>query len=232
MFEFTSRSQFSSVVANNNKTKKLKQEQKNSIMSLSKVSLSFGCFGMVGNPITKKDEHIRKFTWTHQNGTTLVLLSYGAIIQSIKVPDRGGKLDDVVLGFDDIAGYRTKKNPYFGALVGRVANRIARGEFEIGGEKFSVAKNWNNKHHLHGGVIGFDKFNFSHHVDGNVVYLSHLSPDGYEGYPGDVLMTVRCELREDCTVAMEYTATSTKPTPINLTNHSYFNLAGHVSVDW
>lgn len=199
-------------------------------MSFSKISLETGCFGMVENPITKKDEHIRKFTWRHQNGSSLVLLSYGAIIQSIKVPNRTGHLNDVVLGFDDIAGYRKKNNPYFGALVGRVANRIARGEFEIGSEKFTVAKNWNNKHHLHGGIVGFDKFNFTHHLDGNAVYLSHLSPDGYEGYPGNVLVTVKCELREDCSVAMEYTATSTKPTPINLTNHSYFNLAGHVSL--
>lgn len=200
-------------------------------MSLKKVSLKESCFGMVENPITKKSEHIRKFTWEHQNGSSVVLLSYGAILQSIKVPNRNGKLDDVVLGFDDISGYRKKNNPYFGALVGRVANRIARGEFELNGEKFMFAKNWNHKHHLHGGIVGFDKFNFTHHVDGNVVSLSSLNPDGYEGYPGDVIITVKCELREDCSINLEYTATSTKPTPINLTNHSYFNLGGHVSIE-
>lgn len=193
------------------------------------IKLITDCFGTVENPITKKRDNIKRFTWENKNGMSVSLLSYGAIIQSIKVPDRSGQVEDVVLGFDDIAGYRTSNNPYFGALVGRVANRIARGEFTLNGEVLNVAKNWNNKHHLHGGIIGFDKFNFHHHVEGNVVFLSHLSPDGYEGYPGDVLTTVRCELRDDNSLAMEYQATSTKPTPINLTNHSYFNLAGHVS---
>lgn len=192
------------------------------------VQLKTDCFGSVENPITKKRDKIRRFTWENKNGMSVSLISYGAIIQSIKVPDRSGQIEDVVLGFDDISGYRKSNNPYFGALVGRVANRIARGEFKLSDETFNVAKNWNNKHHLHGGIIGFDKFNFHHHVIGNVVYLSHLSPDAYEGYPGDVLVTVKCELLSDNSIAMEYQATSTKPTPINLTNHSYFNLAGHV----
>lgn len=195
----------------------------------SSVQLKVDSFGTVENPITKKRDDIKRFTWTNEKGMSVALLSYGAIIQSITVPDRSGNPSDVVLGFDDIAGYRSKGNPYFGALVGRVANRIARGEFTLNGVDFKVAKNWNNKHHLHGGIVGFDKFNFNFNVVGNVVYLSHLSPDGYEGYPGDVLTTVRCELRDDNAIAMEYKATTTKPTPINLTNHSYFNLAGHVS---
>jgi aldose 1-epimerase len=200
-------------------------------MSASRdVKLQVECFGTVENPITKKREEIKKFTWENaKSGASVVLLSYGAIIQSIKVPDRAGQLDDVVLGFDDISGYRKSNNPYFGALVGRVANRIARGEFVLEGETHNVAKNWNGKHHLHGGIVGFDKFNFHHHVVGNVVYLTHLSPDGYEGYPGDVLLSVKCEFLDDNSIAMEYQATSTKSTPINLTNHSYFNLAGHVS---
>lgn len=195
----------------------------------SEVTLKVDCFGTVENPITKKRDEIKKFTWENKNGASVTLLSYGAIIQSIKVPDRSGQLADVVLGFDDIAGYRKSNNPYFGALVGRVANRIARGEFSLNGADYNVAKNWNNKHHLHGGIVGFDKFNFNHHVEGNVVYLSHISPDGYEGYPGDVIVTVKCELHSDNSIALEYQATTTKPTPINLTNHSYFNLAGHVS---
>lgn len=197
-------------------------------MTSNNVQLNIECFGSVENPITKKRDHIKKFTWENKNGMSVSLISYGAIIQSIKVPDRAGNIADVVLGFDDIAGYRKTDNPYFGAFVGRVANRIARGEFKLNDDTINVAKNWNNKHHLHGGIIGFDKFNFDHHVDGNVVYLSHLSPDGYEGYPGAVLTTVKCELLNDNSIAMEYQATTTKPTPINLTNHSYFNLAGHV----
>lgn len=158
---------------------------------------------------------------------SISVLSYGAIIQAINVPDRDGNVADVAMGFDDIAGYRKSNNPYFGALIGRVANRIANGEFTLNGEEIKLAKN-KITFHLHGGIIGFDKFNFHHHIDGNVLYLSHLSPDGYEGYPGDVLTTVKCELRSDDSIAMTYQATTTKPTPINLTNHSYFNLGGHV----
>lgn len=195
---------------------------------MSSTKLKIDCFGTVENPITKKREEVKRFTFENGNGMSVALLSYGAIIQSIKVPDRSGKVEDVVLGFDDVTGYRKSNNPYFGALVGRVANRIARGEFTLNEEIVKVAKNWNGKHHLHGGIVGFDKFNFGYFVDGNVVYLSHLSPDGYEGYPGDVLLSVKCELNNENSIVMEYQATTTKPTAINLTNHSYFNLAGHV----
>lgn len=196
---------------------------------MSSTQLKIDCFGTVEHPITKKREEVKRFTFENENGMSVALLSYGATIQSIKVPDRLGKVEDVVLGFDDITGYRKSNNPYFGALVGRVANRIAQGEFTLNGEVIKVAKNWNGKHHLHGGIVGFDKFNFDYHVDGNVVYLSHLSPDGYEGYPGNVLVTVKCELNSENSIVMEFQATTTKPTAINLTNHSYFNLAGHVS---
>jgi aldose 1-epimerase len=197
-------------------------------MSSNDIQLKIDTFGTVENPITKKQEEITRFTWINKNGMLVSLISYGAIIQSIQVPNRSGHLDDVVLGFDDIAGYRKSNNPYFGAIIGRVANRIARGEFTLNGKTVTLAKN-RTTFHLHGGNIGFDKFNFNHHVDGNVVYLSHLSPDNYEGYPGDVLLTIKCELRNDNSIAMEYQATSSRPTPINITNHSYFNLAGHGS---
>jgi aldose 1-epimerase len=197
-------------------------------MSSHGVTLKVDSFGSVEDPISKKLEEITRFTWQNEEGMVIQLISYGAIVTSIKVPDRAGVLADVVLGFDDIAGYRKKNNPYFGALVGRVANRVARGQFVLNGEIVNVAKNWNNKHALHGGIVGFDKFNFHHHIDGNVVYLTSLSPDRYEGYPGDVITTVKCELLSDNSLTMEFTATTTKPTAINLTNHSYFNLAGHV----
>ncbi|CRK93653.1 CLUMA_CG007182, isoform A [Clunio marinus] len=197
-------------------------------MTSHNIELSIDTFGSVENPITKKQEEVKKFTWRNvENGMSVVLISYGVIIQSIKVPDRSGNLADVVCGFDDVSGYLQSNNPYFGAMVGRVANRIAHGEFVLNGEVRKVAKNWNNKHHLHGGIIGFNKFNFNHYVVGNVVYLSHLSPDNFEGYPGDLLLTIKCELTSDNSIAMEYKATSSKSTPINLTNHSYFNLAGH-----
>lgn len=194
------------------------------------VTLSIDTFGSVENPMTKKQEEITRFTWQNASGMSVQLITYGAIITSIKVPDRSGQIADVVLGFDDISGYRKKNNPYFGALVGRVANRIARGQFILNGEVINVAKNWNNKHALHGGIVGFDKFNFNYYTRGNAVYLTHLNPDKWEGYPGDCLVTVRCELLNDSSLTMDFTATTTKPTAVNLTNHSYFNLAGHVSM--
>lgn len=159
------------------------------------------------------------------------MISYGAIITTIKVPDRDGNLSDVVLGFDDMKGYQQKGNPYFGALVGRVANRIAHGEFKVGDKQYNIEKNWNNIHSLHGGIVGFDKFPWDSFVDASTktVHLSHLSPDGYEGYPGAVLTTLSCSLADDNSFRILMKATSTKATPINLTNHSYFNLAGHVS---
>lgn len=198
-------------------------------MANSGVTLSIDTFGSVENPMTKKKEDITRFTWQNANGMSVQLITYGAIITSIKVPDRNGQLADVVLGFDDISGYRKANNPYFGALIGRVANRIARGQFILNGEVINVAKNWNNKHALHGGIVGFDKFNFNYYTHGNAVYLTHLNPDKWENYPGDCLVTVRCELLNDNSLTMDFTATTTKPTAINLTNHSYFNLAGHVS---
>lgn len=111
--------------------------------------------------------------------------------------------------------------------MGRVANRIANGEFKLGQQSFSLAKNFLGKHNLHGGIIGFDKFNWDSYVDGNTVFLTHVSPDGYEGFPGTVLVTVACKLTDDNSFSMKISAVSSKPTPINMSNHSYFNLAGH-----
>lgn len=113
--------------------------------------------------------------------------------------------------------------------MGRVANRIANAEFKFGGESYSLSKNFLGKHNLHGGIIGFDKFNWDSYVDGEKVFLTHVSPDGYEGFPGTVLVTAACWLSDDNSFTMKITAVSSKPTPINMSNHSYFNLAGHAS---
>lgn len=205
-------------------------------MTSSGVTLKVDGFSSVEDPITKTECEIKRFTWQNESGMSVQLISYGAIVTSIKVPDRAGQISDIVLGFDDISGYRKENNPYFGALIGRVANRIARGQFVLNGQIINVSKN-RGTFSLHGGQIGFDKFNFNHYIEGNAVYLTHLSPDNYMGYPGAVLTTIKCELLSDNSLTMEFTATTTKPTAINLTNHSYFNLAGHVSVkrkplDW
>lgn len=128
------------------------------------------------------------------------------------------------------SGYLKDGNAaYIGSMMGRVANRIANGEFDLDGEKHVVAKNFLGKHSLHGGVIGFNKFNWDSYVDGTTVYLTHVSPDGYEGYPGTVLVTAECRLSDDDGFVTNISAVSTKPTIINMSNHSYFNLAGHGS---
>lgn len=112
-------------------------------------------------------------------------------------------------------------------MMGRVANRIANGEFDLNGQKYNLAKTFLGKHSLHGGVIGFDKFNWDSYIEGTTVYLTHVSPENFEGYPGTVLVTAECNLSEANDFKMNLTAVSNKPTIINMSNHSYFNLAGH-----
>lgn len=191
------------------------------------VTLTVDGFGTVKNPLTGAVEPVKRFTWTNDSGMSVQVISYGATITSIKVPGKDGSVSDVVLGFDDIPGYQTANNPYFGATVGRVANRIGGGKFTIEGVEYQVTKNYEGRHQLHGGKIGFDKFNWTTHVVGTVVTLTHTNMDGHEGYPGTVLASVTYELKNDNRFVYKFQATSSKPTPINLTNHSYFNLAGH-----
>lgn len=151
------------------------------------------------------------------------VITYGARIQSISAPDRQGKRADVVLGFADIAGYESD-NPYFGAVVGRYGNRIAKGEFTIDGKTYHVPVN-NNGQSLHGGLVGFDKLVWTGKVIPNGVEMTLVSPDGDQGYPGTLTAHVRYTLRGH-DLRLEYSATTDKPTVTNLTNHSYFNLAG------
>ncbi|XP_052896369.1 galactose mutarotase isoform X2 [Anopheles moucheti] len=191
------------------------------------VTLTVDGFGTVKHPKTGATETVKRFTWRNTNGMSVQVISYGAIITVMKVPDRNGRVDDVVLGFDDVQGYQTPNNPYFGATIGRIANRIGGGKFTLNGQEFQVTKNFENRHQLHGGKVGFDKYNWDAFVDGTVVTLTHTSPDGDEGYPGAVMVSVRYELKGDNRFEALFKAVSTKPTPINLTNHSYFNLAGH-----
>ena len=190
------------------------------------VKFTVECFALVKNPINGNTEVVRRYTWSNATGMSVQVITYGAIITSMKVPDRNGVCEDVVLGFDDIEGYQKADNPYFGAAVGRVANRIGGAEFCLEGKTFTLAKNI-GEHHLHGGIIGFDKFNWTPYVQGTVLKLTHTSDDGYEGYPGAVMVTIAYELTKDNCFNISYNASSSNATPINLTNHSYFNLAGH-----
>lgn len=152
------------------------------------------------------------------------ITNLGATIVSLKVPDRAGKMGDVVLGFDSPADYYAGKS-YFGAVVGRYGNRIAKGRFSLDGHQYTLAKNDNGVNHLHGGAKGFDKAVWMPRVDGDALELTYLSKDGEEGYPGNLKATVRYSLT-DSGLRIDYSATTDKDTVANITNHSYFNLAG------
>ena len=155
------------------------------------------------------------------------VMDYGCTIVNIVVPDRHGKMADVALGFDTFAPY-PDKSPYFGALVGRYANRIARGKFSLDRVTYSLAIN-NGPNTLHGGLRGFDKRMWKYEpVDSDIpaVRFSRLSPDGEEGYPGNLFVSVTYVLGEDNSLRITYQATTDKDTVVNLTNHTYFNLAG------
>jgi aldose 1-epimerase len=178
--------------------------------------------------VAPSGDSVNLFTLTNPRGMEARVMSYGGIIVSLKVPDRAGALDDVVLGYDSLAGY-LRSSPYFGAIVGRYGNRIASGLFTLDGTTYHLATN-NGPNALHGGLQGFDKVVWHAEPfkrDSNVgVVLTYTSPDGDQGYPGTLHATVTYTLTPANELAVEYRATADKPTPVNLTQHSYFNLAG------
>lgn len=153
------------------------------------------------------------------------ITNYGGIIVSLTAPDRDGRFENVVLGFDNFAAYE-KQNPFFGCITGRYANRIANSRFTLLGKEYQLTSN-HGKHHLHGGTKGFDKqlWNATQ-KDAQTLELSHTSPDGEEGYPGSLQTTVTYRLHDDDTLIIEYLAITDQPTIVNLTNHTYFNLTG------
>ncbi|MGW0709939.1 aldose epimerase family protein [Streptomyces sp. NPDC002643] len=167
--------------------------------------------------------------WTLERGRTRVrILTYGGIVQSVEVPDREGRIADVVLGFADLEGYLRHPGPFFGALIGRYANRIAQGRFTLEGRTYELARN-NPPNNLHGGELGFDKRVWdAEALEGRRgVRLSRVSPDGEEGFPGRVEVSVTYVLDEDGgALRIAYEAVTDAPTVVNLTNHSYWNLAG------
>ena len=170
---------------------------------------------------------------TNRVGTRLTAITLGATITSLRVADRTGTLDDVVLGMDDVDGYLTR-SPYFGTVVGRYANRIAGGRFALDGVAHSLATN-DGPNHLHGGTIGFDKQLYAARAastaHGVGVRFSLTSPDGDEGYPGEVRFSVRYLLHDDNRVFIDYQATTTRATPFNPSQHTYWNLAGSRAAD-
>jgi aldose 1-epimerase len=169
------------------------------------------------------------YTLENANGLLAKVTNYGTIITELHVPDRCGQLGDIVLGFDNLEAY-LKPHPYFGSTVGRVANRIAKGRFTLDGKTYTLAIN-NSTNHLHGGLKGFDKVLWQAEPQlGAAVRFAYTSPDGEEGYPGTLAVAVTVTLTDANELRLDYRAITDKPTPVNLTNHSYFNLAGQGDV--
>jgi len=177
---------------------------------------------------TPDGQGVRLYHLRNASGMTAEIMTYGAIVVSLEAPDRDGQMDDIVLGYDDLAGY-LKETPYFGAIVGRYGNRIGKGKFTLDGVTYTLATN-NDENHLHGGLKGFDKVVWDDEPvwrpDGVGVKLSYLSKDGEEGYPGNLQATVVYVLTNKNELRIEYEATTDKATPVNLTHHGYFNLTG------
>ena len=176
----------------------------------------------------KDFDSIKLYTLKNESGMTVCVTNYGAIITSIIVPDRNGKRADVALGYDRVEDYiNAVDKPYFGAVVGRYGNRIAKGEFTLDGETYSLLQN-NGENHLHGGAIGFDKVVWAvdEYVEGKSLTLSYLAKDKEEGYPGNLELIIVYTLADDNSLVVDYHATTDKATPINVTQHTYFNLKG------
>src|SRR5438270_481400 len=182
--------------------------------------------------VTPEGEEVQLFSLTNDHGMEVRITNYGGIITAINVPDRDGKTGDVVLGHETLEGYLNRSR-YFGALIGRYANRIAQGRFCLNGISYSLAKN-NGENHLHGGLKGFDKVVWSAReipaADIACLQLTYLSKDGEEGYPGNLETIVTYVLTNGNELRIDYQATTDRDTIVNLTNHSYFNLAGNGTV--
>ncbi len=180
---------------------------------------------------TRDGSAVHLYTLQNDRGGVVSITNYGGIIVSWLAPDRQGKFDDVLLGFETLDGY-VGAHPYFGALIGRYGNRIEHGKFTLNGVEYTLAKN-DGSNHLHGGLKGFDKVVWEaaevRRADGVGVELRYLSKDGEEGYPGNLTVTVVYLLTNDHALRIEYTATTDHDTVLNLTNHAYFNLCGVMS---
>jgi aldose 1-epimerase len=182
---------------------------------------------------TTAGDAVDLYTLTNASGASVKIATLGGTVASIMVPDRTGSLGEVTLGFDTLDGY-LRPHPFFGVLVGRYGNRIGKAQFTLDGKTYTLAKN-NGENTLHGGVKGFDKYVWkarevpSKANDGLSIELTHVSPDGDEGYPGTLTVTVAYTWTDANGLRIDYTATTDKPTVVNLTNHTYFNLSAGAS---
>jgi aldose 1-epimerase len=179
---------------------------------------------------TPDHQKVDLYTLTNANGMTVKLSTYGAVIQSLEVPDRQGKMADIVRGFDSVAGYLVPGNSHIGAVIGRYANRIKGAQFTLEGVTYHLTPNSAGGNTIHGGLIGFDKKVWQaapHDGASPSLTLSYTSPDGEEHFPGTLKVTVTYTLEADNGLRLDYRASTDKPTVLNLTNHAYFNLKGH-----
>ena len=180
---------------------------------------------------TRDGQSVERYTLKNKHGLMAKVITLGGIIQELHVPDREGKLADIALGFDTMAEYEEHNGAvYFGCITGRVANRIAGGKFELDGKSYTLDLHPKTNFHLHGGLKGFNKVIWKATVvtdpRGPALRLTYLSKDGDQGFPGNLNTTVTYVLTENDALVIEYEAKTDKATPINLTNHTYFNLAG------
>lgn len=193
------------------------------MQTTKKAGVERGAFGKLDDGTA-----IEVFTLRNSNGAVAKIITYGATLAELWVPDRAGKAGDVVLGFDDLKGY-LGDHPHFGGIIGRYANRIAKGKFSIDGREYTLATN-NGPNTLHGGTVSYDRRVWKGEpvsgAKGAAVRMTYVSPDGEEHFPGALTVTAMYTLTEDNALKIEYSATTDKPTAINLTNHSYFNLSG------
>lgn len=204
-------------------------------VSVTSVAAEASSAGVTKKPFGKMPDGtpIDLYILSNGKGMTAKVMTYGGIVTELQVPDKAGKTADVVLGFDDLQGYLAG-HPYFGANVGRVGNRISKGKFILDGKEYTLATNV-GANHLHGGKKGIDKVVWKAEEikspDGPAVKFTYTSPDGEEGYPGTLEISVVYTLTRQNELRLDFSATTDKATPVNLAHHSYFNLAGHDSGD-
>ena len=181
-------------------------------------------FGKIG------DTAITRYTITNNNGMQVSIINYGATITSMIVPNKKGERGDVMLGFDSLSGYLQSANPYFGSTIGRYGNRIAKGQFLLGGNNYSLSVN-DHGNTLHGGLRGLDKviWNATRIPGDSGMRFTYVSAAGDQGFPGELTISVHFTLTDQNTLQIEYVANTTEPTPVNLTNHAYFNLSAGAS---
>jgi len=204
---------------NNSSNESTSSSSDSSNQNQNKVGITEKPFGnFEGQPITE-------YTLTNGNGMQLSIINYGGTITKLTAPDKNGKMGDVVLGYDSLSGYTQKGNPFFGALIGRYGNRIGNAQFTLDGKTYNLDKN-DGQNSLHGGAKGYDKVVWTAEKQGdNALKLTYHSKDGEEGYPGNLDVTVVYTLEADNAVKIDYSATTNKATPVNLTNHAYYNLS-------